>query len=145
MGAAVADLERLTAIIGPQDQHTGRVFEENIQRVPGTAIGRLFARGAPPTTPSLTSRADVARARIALPTAQERALIAEADLADAQRPLHAARHALGVRQLRDALPGLTTELERLLRKAEALAQKAVECSTTEKLAPLLETSPKPPP
>jgi hypothetical protein len=138
---AVADLERLSAILGPTDQHTGRVLEENIQPVPGTTIGRLFTRGVPPSKPSTASRSDIARARLALPSAQERCLVAEADLADAQRALHAARHALGLRQLRDALPVVTAELDHLLTEAETVAVKAATF-TAERLLPLLEASPQ---
>jgi hypothetical protein len=138
---AVATLERLSAVLGPQTEFTARSVEENIQTVPGSRIGRLVAKVLPPTAPSTASRADVARARLALPTAQERCLVAEADLADAQRALHAARHALGLRRFRDALPGVTAEVERLLAKSEALATEAA-AFTTDRLLPLLEASPQ---
>ena len=138
---AVATVERLHATLGPQAQHTAsQVIEENIQRVPGTAIGRFFARGLPPTAPSTASRADIARARLALPTAQENLIVTEADVLDAQRALIDARRALALRQFRDALPVVTTELDRLLAEVETVATKAA-AFTASRLQPLLESCP----
>jgi hypothetical protein len=138
---AVATVERLASTIGRSAEHTAsQVIEENIQTVPGTRIGKLFSRGLPPSKPSTATRADIARAKLGMPGAQEALIVAEADLLDSKMALDTARRALALRQFREALPAVTTEVDRLLAEAEAVASKAA-AFTTDRLLPLLESCP----
>jgi hypothetical protein len=133
-------LTTIRALTQQTTEHTAASRVMEIQNLPGTRVGVFrTVDGTPPTPVANVSRADLARARLAQASAEEAAIVADADLLDAERALTDARRAVARRLLRDALPALTADMDRLLAEVDTVAAKAA-AFTAERICPLLEAT-----
>jgi hypothetical protein len=128
-------LTTIRALTQQTTEHTAASRVMEIQNLPGTRVGVFrTVDGTPPTPVANVSRADLARARLAQASAEEAAIVADADLLDAERALTDARRAVARRLLRDALPALTADMDRLLAEVDTVAAKAA-AFTAERICP----------